>query len=417
MCGLVGVYSSNMLQRHKDVLSTMLYLDTLRGKDATGVAALRHNADTEVMKSTVPGHEFVEGPALDRFLRLNDFCWIGHNRYGTVGKNVKTNAHPFTVDDADGACLIVGAHNGTLRNKHVLDDHLKFGTDSEAMLNSIAFEGVEPTMAKLEGAWAVVYYDHLEEELRVFRNKERTLYYAYEEDKKTLFWASEIWMIRIACMRSNVKLKDDNVFAFTEDTLHCFPVPLKLNEEITCQRKGGLVGKEETKGFFLGSKTGGTSSQNTTPHSQAAKSSEKGPINLNQQPMTGNYGKQGTTVTADPVQPSSPASETLLASNLRSGTTISKTGEKLHLPNAGQSKTPSNSNVVPFKTYKGFGGEILTKSELDDHLENGCAWCEEEFISPNDRYAWLDRMKPICSKCLDGDEDVIVVPRDKSKLN
>lgn len=411
MCGLVGVYSSNMLQRHKDVLSTMLYFDTLRGKDATGVAALRHNADTEVMKSTIPGHEFVEGPALDRFLRLNDFCWIGHNRFGTVGRNVKTNAHPFTVDDADGACLLVGAHNGTLRNKHVLDDHLKFGTDSEAMLSSIAFEGVEPTMAKLEGAWAVTYYDHIEEELRVFRNKERTLYYAFEDDKKTLFWASEIWMIRVACMRANVKLKDDNVFAFAEDTLHCFPVPLKMNEEITCVRKGGLVGKEETKGFFLESRTGGTPKQNTTPHSQGTSSQKSSQ-------MTGNYSKQGEpSATANQAKPSSAASETLLASNLRSGTTTSKTGEKQPPLSVGQSKAPNKSNVVPFKTYKGFGGEPLTKAELDDHLQNGCAWCEEEFICPEDRYAWLDKAKPICAKCLDGHEERLDLVSNKNLVN
>src|ERR1044072_2205219 len=235
MCGLVGVFSSNMLVKHKDVLSALLYLDTWRGRDSTGVAAIRHNADTHVLKSTIPGYEFVEGNKLDQHLKLNDFCWIGHNRYGTVGKNIKTNAHPFMIDDEEGCCTIVGAHNGTLKNKHVLKDHLTFGTDSEALFNNISEEGLEATLPKIEGAWALTYYDHREEELRIIRNSERTLFYAYEEGKKTLFWASEQWMIRIATSKYGIKLEDDKVYAFSEDTLYRFAAPNTLKEVRTCE--------------------------------------------------------------------------------------------------------------------------------------------------------------------------------------
>jgi glucosamine 6-phosphate synthetase-like amidotransferase/phosphosugar isomerase protein len=387
MCGLVGIYSSNMLAKHKDVLSAMLYLDTWRGRDSTGVAAIRHNADTVVLKSTVPGYEFVEGPKLDQHLKLNDFCWIGHNRFGTMGKNIKTNAHPFTIDDDQGACLLVGAHNGTLKNKHVLLDHVKFGTDSEALYNNIAVEGLEKSIEKVEGAWALTYYDHIEEELRIIRNKERPLFYAFEEGKKTLIWASEMWMIRVACSRYDVKLEGDKVFAFAEDTLYRFPAPMKMNEEIGMERKGGIVGKQ-TPTFFQNWNrercTGGETGGHTTTHTQGAAT------------------RPG----------SSTSSTAIAASSTQSTTPPLNNGEKLVVTNASSSDDTSNGqpdgkvrDILSAKKYKGYSGVLLTAKELELQLENGCGWCELEFITEKDKFAWLAPSKPICHKCLTGEPE------------
>lgn len=398
MCGLVGIYSSNMLAKHRDVLTAMLYLDTWRGRDSTGVAAIRHNADTAILKSTVPGYEFVEGPKLENHLRLNDFCWIGHNRFGTMGKNIKTNAHPFSIDDEDGGCLIVGAHNGTLRNKHVLKEHARFGTDSEALFNNIAIEGLEDSIAKVEGAWALTYYDHLEEELRFIRNKERPLFYAYEEGKKTLIWASEMWMIRVACSRYNVKLEGDNVYSLAEDTLYSFPAPMKINEELVVKRKGGVVGKE-TPTFFQrwnkDKRTGGASENHTATHqkrtetTQSSETSSQRAIVVGQNPVT-------TTT--------------------QSGTEQQNSGEKQPQKNVSSSEKGSNTqpnkvqDILSAKKYKGHGGVLLSKRELDEQLENGCGWCELEFISPDERFAWMAPGKPVCHKCLTGQ----AIPEQKS---
>jgi predicted glutamine amidotransferase len=374
-----------MLAKHKDVLSAMLYLDTWRGRDSTGVAAIRHNADTAVLKSTVPGYEFVEGPKLDQHLKMNDFCWIGHNRFGTMGKNIKTNAHPFTIDDEDGGCLIVGAHNGTLKNKHVLIDHARFGTDSEALYNNIAIEGLEKSVEKVEGAWALTYYDHNEEELRIIRNKERPLFYAFEEGKKTLIWASEMWMIRVACSRYDVKLQDDKVFSFAEDTLYRFPAPMKMNEELTYERKGGIVGKQ-TLTFFQ---------------------------NWNRERWTGGGSTHQTTHTqGEATCPSSSTSSSAIAaaSSTQSGTKGPVNGEKLVQTSASSSTSTSNTqpdnskvrDILSTKKYKGYQGVFLTKKELDDQLENGCGWCELEFVTAEDKFAWLAPGKPVCHKCLTG---------------
>lgn len=390
-----------MFSKHRDALAAMLYLDTWRGRDSTGVAAIRHNADTDILKSTVPGYEFVEGPKLEQHLKLNDFLWIGHNRAGTIGKNIKTNAHPFSIDDEDGCCLIVGAHNGTLKNKHVLTDHVQFGTDSEALFNEIALNGIEDTIAKVEGAWALTYYDHIEEELRFIRNKERPLFYAFEEGRKTLFWASEMWMLKVATSRAGIKLLDDKIHSFAEDTLYKFPAPLKMNEELTFTRQGGLVGK--TSAFFQGRrdwKSWGSSQQETGGgHGQRALTETKKetpPANQSRKPPL-----------------SLPNNGIAVSSSTQSSTQTNASGEKQTKPKGSSSNTRSKGkqpddkvvSINTAKTFKGYGGEPLTRAELQDQLSNGCSWCELEFIDILDRFAWLAPSKPVCSKCIDGSHE------------
>ena len=392
MCGLVGIYSSNMLGKHKEALAALLYLDTWRGRDSTGVAAIRQNADTAILKSTVPGYEFVEGPKLDNHLRLNDFCWIGHNRYGTVGRNIKTNAHPFEILDDDGSCILVGAHNGTLKNKHVLMDHAKFGTDSEALYNHIANTSLEETLPLIEGAWALTYYDHIAEELRFIRNKERPLFYAYEEGKKTLIWASEMWMIRVSCSRAGIKLEEDKVYSFAEDTLYSFPAPMKMNEVLTCERKGGLVGKQAPAFFqgFTRERTGGRAGQGTQ--------------------------SETTTSSRSTSQNSSTSSAAIAAgttTNTTSGTLTTNAGDKQTTTNAGSSSTQSNGksgSITPIeaaKVFKGYAGKALSKSELQNILDGGCSWCETTHIAVKDKFGWLAPDKPVCATCLTGAHNVL----------
>ncbi len=414
MCGLVGVMSSNMLMKHKNVLADLLYLDTFRGRDSTGVAALRSNADTSVLKATVPGYEFTEGPKLFDHLKLHDFLWIGHNRFGTVGKNCKTNAHPFMIDDEDGGCLIVGAHNGTLKNKHVLTDHAKFGTDSEALYNEIALNGIEKAIPLVEGAWALTYYDHIEEEFRVLRNEERPLFYAWEEDKKTLFWASEVWMLRIAASRHGIKFFEDKIYDFEPDRLYAFPVPLKTNDEIKCERKGAIVGKQAPAFFHRQGTTGGSSGGNQTATQQEAtppnQSKAKNPIIL-----TGNYGRSEGGTLQLPLPPA--------ISTAQCGTAQENAGEKqqptneqssTELPSGDElremldARANSDSKVVALKApkiYKGCMGVPLSLQELRLQLDGGCGWCETEHLTPADKFAWLCPGKPICHKCLTGVPD------------
>lgn len=384
MCGLVGLYSSNFLMKHKEVLSDLLFLDTFRGRDSTGVAAIRNNADTEVLKRTVPGPDFIDSPEFGQHLKVTDFCWIGHNRYGTVGKNTKTNAHPFMIEDEDGCCLIVGAHNGTLTSKHKLPDHAKFGTDSEALYNSIAHEGLEKTLKELEGAWALTWYDHIEEELRFLRNDKRTLFYAWEEGRKTIIWASEDWMIRVATSRHGIKLEDNKVWSVNEDTLYRFPVPLKINETITVEKKGGFVGKETTT--FFRHPTGGQAPahQKTTETTQ-----------------TTNQGAKTSCQTVNQSQ---------------SGMKNNNAGGPQPTTSGHSSSTRSSGNVhdiTSAKKYRGFKGVLLSKKEIEEQLVDGCAWCEEEALDTTSCIAWMADSKPLCYKCRAG----VPKPEDSANTN
>lgn len=395
-----------MYAKHKECLSSMLYLDTWRGRDSTGVAAIRSNGDTHILKSTVPGYEFVEGSKLDQHLKVSDFCWIGHNRYGTVGRNIKSNAHPFEILDEDGSCILVGAHNGTLKNKHVLAEHIKFGTDSEALFFQIASTSIEDAISKVEGAWALTYYDHIAEELRIIRNKERPLFYAWEEGRKTFIWASEMWMIRVAASRSDIKLEEDKVYAFAEDTLHMLPAPMKMNETLTMERKGGLVGKAPT--FFP---------QRGRWRNGAWVGGDDPADNLEQKTQT-------------PAQKAAQARTTTSQAALMAAQEATKSGNPLLKHGETQTKESENSsanaqkpgkvqNILTAKIFKGYAGVALSKKELEDQLANGCGWCELEFIGIGDRYAWLAPGKAVCSKCLEGEHEEAkeVKPSNKTSVH
>lgn len=383
MCGLVGIYSSNMLAKHKDVLEALLYLDTWRGKDSTGVAAIRHNTDTDILKSTVPGYEFIDGPRLSSFLRFTDFCWIGHNRFGTVGKVTRSNAHPFSILDKDGGSILVGAHNGTLSNKHVLEDHALFGTDSEAMFYNIALRGLEETISSLTGAWAITYYDHVQEELRFLRNDQRPLHYAYSEDKKTLYWASESWMIRIAVDRAGLKLFEDKVYKTEENVLYRFPVPIKSNDVLTMEKKEGVTGKVQD--FFQGEDYWHGQRQHwhtpSRPQPQAAQKM------VAQKEVT----SQSTTT------------------NATNGGTQSQT--KSHSSDSQSAASDNVTNIDEAKKYKGFNGISKSKAEIEADFATGCGWCQAEFCSITEPHAWIAPEISVCHKCL---TDTHVQPEAKT---
>lgn len=340
MCGLVGMMG-DLLSRHKDMMADLLFLDTLRGADSTGVACIRSNGDVHVAKSTIPGYEFIQTAHFKDGLRLTDDIWIGHNRYGTVGKTHKMNAHPFLVEDEEGDPVLVGAHNGTLKNKWELDPHpAKFGTDSEALFNVIANEGPKKTLAKTEGAWALSWFDWYEDALFFIRNKERPLTFAYAKDKKTFFWASEAWMLRTAAARNGVEL--DVVYNMNEDTLYRAEIPERKGDRVIADLKveGGLVGKP-------------------TPTFQGGQADRSW--------WRDNSHQKGTQ-------------------------TPPKTGSTIGSP------TSSSKGV---QQVRGFQGKFVDLPVVELLLSSGCVWCEDP-IKREEPFIWIGDNEPVCSRCLKG---------------
>ena len=142
---------------------------------------------------------------------------IGHNRYATQGAINGVNAHPFKHGD------ITGVHNGTLRQQSLLPESNTFQVDSENLVYSINKIGSESTYSKLNGAAALVWWNSKEETLHFLRNSERPFSYCYSKDNKTIFWASETWMLEGILGRN--KIKHLPIFETTPHTEYVMNVP------------------------------------------------------------------------------------------------------------------------------------------------------------------------------------------------
>lgn len=367
MCGLVGIGTTFATKEQRNCMSLLLFLDTLRGEDSTGIASVRKDRSTEVLKSTVPGTEFIQYREFSNFLDLSDRLWIGHNRFGTVGKKSKANAHPFLVLNDDEECELVGAHNGTITNTWDLSNFKDFGTDSEALFNLIVEKGLKETVANLDGAWALTWYSPREDRLFFLKNEKRPLFYAYQKDRKSIIWASKAWMIRAATHESGIEIENDEVFKVEDDTLYTFKIPSGYKESVSLEDKeGGFSGKPPT---------------NFLPHSAAG---------------------QGWWVEQEKRRKAAEAQAAL-----NSGTKTVKSGESQEVTKP--SASDKEGNVVPIGigkvSYKGFKGKLLSFLEIVSQLKGGCSWCEIEDISLEERFAWLADRKPVCRKCIDGVEE------------
>lgn len=215
MCGLVGMMG-DINAREKKMFRDMLVFDAVRGFDSTGIVTIQseHIANT---KNTPPiymtkdlgapqnlwddnGDQFFNDRGITK---LNPRCIIGHNRAATIGKVTVSNAHPFRYKH------IVGAHNGSLKDWFDLHNSKDFDVDSKALFNHIAEKGIKDAWKSFIGAAALTFWDNKEQRLNIIRNNERPLYIVRAKDNKTLFWASELWMITVAAMRNAVPLEEN----------------------------------------------------------------------------------------------------------------------------------------------------------------------------------------------------------------
>lgn len=210
MCGLVGVagkIDNNLEKAFKE----LLVLDQLRGDHSTGAAFISQKGDIEVVKVMGGATDLLGNTRFIKRLALASKALIGHNRYATIGKQNKSNAHPFEFSS------IVGAHNGTLRDYRDLYGYGDFGTDSETLYHHADKYGMEDALSKITGAFALTYYDKDEDRMVFARNTERPLFIAVLENN-ALVWASEDWMLHVVLRRSH-EHKVLNIFELKKDTL------------------------------------------------------------------------------------------------------------------------------------------------------------------------------------------------------
>lgn len=209
MCGLVGM-AGDLTPAEEKVFRTLLILDSLRGEDSTGVASVgKHTGDVRIAKALGDPFQLFDTLRFESVMKPLHKVLIGHNRYATSGGVKLRNAHPFDMP------TVVGVHNGTLTNKYKLLDNSKFLVDSENLYHHIDQKGLKDAIDVAEGAWALVWWDKVEESLNFLRNKERTLYFCHSIKEDVLFWASEPWMLNVALSRHSIKHTE--VTPFGED--------------------------------------------------------------------------------------------------------------------------------------------------------------------------------------------------------
>lgn len=195
MCGIVGVAGTGPCSHQmKEFFTQLLFHDVVRGHHATGVAAIDTiNRSLTVEKKAIASPQFLEEKEVIENLfavKHNFNIYIGHNRWATSGaKDDDDNAHPFIHGD------IVGVHNGSLRKQSRLDDHKDFVVDSDNLFYQLNKTGLDDTISKADGAYALVWYDRKDNSLNFLRNDERPLAIARLSNGYWI-WASEIGMLR-----------------------------------------------------------------------------------------------------------------------------------------------------------------------------------------------------------------------------
>lgn len=195
MCGIVGLITLNKTagyQARRTWFEKALYVDTMRGKDSTGIACIYHpDEEKEVLvhKKAMNGNDFLDLKSTDGILYNMDkmSAIIGHNRWATVGGVNAMTAHPFQHGN------ITMVHNGTMDYWTGLDKD--FDVDSEAICDFLSKEEPKKVLETLDGAFALVWHDALDNTMHFARNTERPFKFAFSKDKKTMLFASEAWMI------------------------------------------------------------------------------------------------------------------------------------------------------------------------------------------------------------------------------
>lgn len=350
MCGLVGV-AGDIAKIDIDVFNQLLFADTLRGQDSTGVAGINMAGDIDWIKRVGIATDLQDNRGYDRVVNTRQKVLIGHNRYGTQGAKSNANAHPFECGD------VVGAHNGTIPwdAKNKLPQASSFGTDSEAIFNSINEQGIEKTLGLLHGAWALTYWDSRDDTLNFIRNKERPLYYAFNTAHTTIFWASEEGLLHWILGRNGIKY--DKPTLLIEDTLLSFTIPafMKAFDEPRRQRITGappVVAVTVPARFPTGG-YGGTYKSLTLPKQNASD---------NWDDMYG-YGEWGIR-----------ENESTEAYFRRTDELVKKAADSI-------GTTINGVSTLKGVTYKHpITNGLMTRDEFDEITQFGCDWCTNDVI-------------------------------------
>lgn len=235
MCGQSGAAGS-LYVGEKKAAENLMILNTIRGPHSTGLAVIpriynhnKHEEPTVIKELGTPYGDGDGGLGILGHKKYKDamnksaVCVMTHNRWATRGDISRKNCHPFFFEKD-----LVGTHNGTLefsyKNKLIGAD--RFDTDSECLYNTIAIKGPKNTLEKIDGAYALAWYDLKKNTINLARNDDRPLYWCLNHDNQALFWSSTAYMLYSALEEAKVSRGENKVHLLTSNTIFSWKIPL-----------------------------------------------------------------------------------------------------------------------------------------------------------------------------------------------
>jgi predicted glutamine amidotransferase len=218
MCGIIGFYGNNNNQSQtsdkRRFMLEGLYITALRGQESTGIAVLPKSKgeDPEIYKRALSGADFIEKKNTLRLLSniSSSYGVLGHNRSSTKGAVMDENAHPFQYKH------ITLIHNGTVQNAEWLIQGKKCAADNDVDSAKVAwaFSEAEPDdlLEKMHGGYSLVWWDARDATLHFARNTEKPMYWVVSENADTMYFASELGMLRMLVDRNDIKIKKEAFF-------------------------------------------------------------------------------------------------------------------------------------------------------------------------------------------------------------
>ena len=200
MCGIVGFYTPKpRLKPNREYFTQALYVDALRGHHGTGVAAVHEKGNVIIHKKAIHAFDYMDTRTADDLFSYTGFynCMIGHNRFKTHGMQSNRNTHPFQHGN------ITLVHNGSVATHNLPGTQ---EVDSEQICHALSQDTIENVVAKLDGAFALVWWDSDEKAMYAIRNEERPLWFAKDSKHDTVFFASERGMLVWIAARNGIEL-------------------------------------------------------------------------------------------------------------------------------------------------------------------------------------------------------------------
>lgn len=235
MCGIVGYIQTKRQSiewdnKYRKALIDLLYMDSLRGLDSTGVACIPKDKTQQsfVLKKAVPGYCFVELDEYKRILaaQMRPGIFIGHNRAATRGAVSDENAHPFHVDH------IYLVHNGSIHNQWSLESGTQSAVDSCHIAHAIAKHGADKVLPKIDGAAILLWHDAKENSMNIARTKDREIRWIFDVNG-TCWFASEKEMLVSALKRNAISMSGN--FVTIGEYTH---IKWMLSSEDSCESLG-----------------------------------------------------------------------------------------------------------------------------------------------------------------------------------